>query len=172
MTTRRPAPTSNTITKVRTLSELVTADAVTFRESVRGRTKFYEYSIPLTNVPLGTLAAPGQPTTAPRINIEATSHFFASEITGVALVTATLLTYAFSAQIAPRIQVTDEGTGATMFDQPVVWGDVVGVAQRPFRLQPPYLMRSKSNIRLDLFNPAGVAVSLQVTFGGTKVFLL
>lgn len=158
--------------RVNTLQALVTADAVTFRESVRGRTKFYEYSTPLTNVAAGTLNAPGQPTTPPRINIEASSHFFASEITGVALVTATLLTYLFTAQIEPRLQITDEGTGATMFDQPVAWSNIVGVGQRPFRLQPPYLMRSKSNIRVDMFNPAGVAVSLQVTFGGTKVFLL
>jgi len=167
-----PRPTANTTMKVNTLQALVSADAVTFRESVRGRTKFYEYSTPLTNVPLGTLVAPGQPVTPPRINIEASSHFFASEITGVALVTATLLTYLFTAQIAPRIQVTDEGTGATVFDQPVTWTSLVGIGKRPFRLQPPYLMRSKSNIRVDMFNPAGVAVSLQVTFGGTKVFLL
>jgi hypothetical protein len=170
-----PMPTPNTARKVSTLQALVTADAVTFRESVRGRTKFYQYSIPLTNVAAGTLANPGTPTAAagqPRINIEASSHFFASEITGVALVTATLLTYAFSAQIAPRIQLTDEGTGAAMFDQPIAWPNVVGDAQHPFRLQPPYLMRSKSNIRVDLFNPAGVAVTLQLTFGGTKVFLL
>lgn len=159
---------ATTVVKAKTLNALVEADTVTFRESVRGRTKFYQYSTPLTLCAAG----PGVVTSA-RITIEESSHFFASEITGAALLTASLLTMSFGAagQQQPRIQLTDEGAGITVFDQALLWDSVVGTGQQPFRLQPPYLLRSKATVRVDFTNMHTAQVSLQLTLGGTKVFL-
>lgn len=157
--------------KVTSLAQLADADAMTFRESVRGRHKPFQYTTALTTVALGSFAAPTLSNPSPTINIEATSHFFAREITGVALLSATNLLMVFSAVAQPRLQITDTGAGISLFDQPVLWDDVVGVAERPMPLAVPYLFRSKSIIRVDLYNAHTAAVALQVTLGGVKVFL-
>lgn len=160
-----------TTTRVQSLAELANADATTFRESVRGRNKWYQYSIALTTIGAGTFAAPLQVAPAPTIAIEQSSHFFAREITGVALLSATNLVMNFAAVAQPRLQITDTGAGISLFDQPLLWDDIVGVAERPLPLPMPYLFHASAVVRVDLYNAHTAGVALQVTLGGVKVFL-
>lgn len=134
-----------------------------FRETVRGKVRGFEYSTPLTNV----LASSSAQAT---IGIESASHFFACYITGRVL-DANGLVLDFTTVAQPNIAIQDTSSGAFLEDKETRWQNLVGWAEYPHELKPPFFLRARSTIIVLVTNAAAAAINFQVTLTGFKSYV-
>lgn len=141
-------------------------DVMTFRETVRGRYRWYAYSIPELIIP----AASARQQT---IRFESGSDFYAVQITGRylrddggnagnrALPTVTA---------QPDIRFEDAASSIHLEDRDMRFENVVGFARFAQKLETPYLFRQSTNAVVVITNPAAIQIRVIVTFGGYKIF--
>lgn len=68
------------------------------------------------------------------------------------------------------IQITDSGTGRTLFSNPTVIWLAAGQMGAPFILQNVRQFKSKTNIQISYTNLSAAIINVQTVFAGTKVF--
>lgn len=107
------------------------------------------------------------------VPIQADSDFKLSKISqfcDIALAAQTI-----STQVLPMItlQLTDTGSGRSLFSAPVPLANIAGTGQFPFILPIIRIFKARSNITVTLTNySAATAYNVHVSLIGTKLFTL
>ena len=143
-------------------------DAYTWKDIIRGEHHWYQYSTAVTVVAAGTVAAPIRSPALIEIDID--SFFFAREITGVFMLT-TNLEVDFTTTPQPLIELFGTGAGNLLIDRETYWENIVGVAERPYKLKMPMVFYPRDQIRVVISNRAAAVRNWQVTFTGTRLYV-
>lgn len=117
----------------------------------------------------GTLASGASASNT--VNIEADSNFILQKLTVFATIAGAAVTE--STEVLPliRLQITDNGSGRNLFNQPIAVPTLFGSGQRPFILPIPRLFRSNSSINFTYTNySVGTSYVLDFTMSGVKTW--
>ena len=116
-----------------------------------------------------TVLTAGGTVTVP-IQIQADSYFELVQLNGNVASTDNTTTPSV-ANPPITIQITDTGSGRTMFASPTLWGNVVGTAQLPGFMPFPKLFAPSSTVNVTLVNLDGAnARNVRLAMIGFKVF--
>ena len=103
--------------------------------------------------------------------IEAESNFIWVKTSGFADIALAIQTY--NTRVVPlvTIQVTDVGSGRSLFSGPTAWSNVVGWGEIPYMLPIKRKWQANTAIRVDVVNlTAATTYNLRLTFSGIKNF--
>lgn len=132
--------------------------------NVQGNKDFYAYAFTESSIASGA-------TQSKTVTIEADANFIAHKLTIFASIAGAAVTE--SSEVLPLVvlQITDNGSGRNLFNQPVAIPTIVGSGQRPFILPIPRLFRSNSSINFTYTNfSAGTTYRLDFTLSGVKTW--
>lgn len=101
------------------------------------------------------------------VNVANDADFVVVTITGTVTSTdeSTRLTY-----VPQLIQVTDNGSQTTFFDNPTHYMNVVGTAELPKYLEWPKVIKAGSTMSVTLQNLEAVARNVRLAFNGMKAY--
>ena len=125
---------------------------------------YYAYNFEVSGLASGASASDS-------VQIEASSNFIWVKTSGFADVAAAAQNYDTRVVPLVTIQVTDVGSGRSLFDGPVAWSNVVGWGEIPYMLPIKRKWQANTAIRVDFTNfDAAVTYNLRLTFSGYKDF--
>lgn len=103
--------------------------------------------------------------------IEAESNFIWVKTSGFADIAAAAQLYDTRVVPLVTIQVTDVGSGRSLFSGPTAWSNVVGWGEIPYMLPLKRKWQANTAIRVDVVNfDAAVTYNLRLSFSGFKNF--
>lgn len=130
-----------------------------------GRQKdFFAYNLTVSSIAAAAVASS-------TILIEADSMFVAQKLTVFATIAGAAVTESTEVLPLVTLQITDQGSGRNLFNQPTAIPTICGSGQRPFILPIPRAFKSNSALLLTFSNySAATTYRLDVTLSGLKVF--
>lgn len=132
--------------------------------NIQGTKDFFAYSFTS-----GALASSASASST--VNIEADSNFILQKLTVFATISNAAVTESTEVLPLVRLQITDNGSGRNLFNQPIAIPTLFGSGQRPFILPIPRLFRSNSSINFTYSNySAGTSYVLDFTLSGVKIW--
>lgn len=103
--------------------------------------------------------------------IEASSNFIWVKTSGFGDIAAAAQLYDTRVVPLVTIQVTDVGSGRSLYDGPTAWSNVVGWGEIPYMLPIKRFWQANTAIRVDVVSfDAAVTYNLRLSFSGYKDF--
>ncbi len=103
--------------------------------------------------------------------IEAESNFIWVKTSGFADIAAAVQTYETRVVPLVTLQVTDVGSGRSLFSGPQAWSNVVGWGEIPYMLPLKRRWQANTAIRIDVVNfSVATTYNLRLSFSGYKDF--
>ena len=125
---------------------------------------FYGYNFEVSAL------APGNSQSATK-QVESESNFIWVKTSGFADIAAAAQNYDTRVVPLVTLQVTDVGSGRSLFDEPTPWSNVVGWGEIPYVLPLKRKWKAATSIRVEFTNfDAAATYNLRLTFSGYKDF--
>ena len=103
--------------------------------------------------------------------IEASANFIWVKTSGFADIAAAVQTHDTRVVPLVTLQVTDVGSGRSLYDGPAAWSNVVGWGEIPYMLPLKRKWQANTAIRIDAFNfSAATTYNLRLSLSGYKNF--
>lgn len=134
-------------------------------QSDDGRQKdFFAYGVTVSTIAAAAVSSQ-------TVLIEADSMFVAQKLTVFATLAGAAVTESTEVLPLVTLQITDQGSGRNLFNQPVALPTICGSGQRPYILPIPRAFKSNSAILFSFTNySTATTYRLDVTLSGLKVF--
>lgn len=68
------------------------------------------------------------------------------------------------------LRVSDGGSGRPFMNTPINNANILGTANNPFPMLPPYVFKRAQSIQLDITDTSGNPNTIQIAFVGKKIF--